>query len=167
MARSSPVTAVSSAPRSRRSVATVVSSQRTATWSAVNPCSSGVVDRRSGVEQRRDRPWRSPSPDRLVQVARRRPRAVRAEHLDHLGVREVERPPEVVVDEILPGAGVDHEHRARRVLELAGVVEDLVAVESGAVVGRVGAGLEQHPRQLGVAGDPGGAVQGDLEPVAL
>ena len=127
----------------------------------------GVVDWRSGVEQRRDCPWRSASPDRLVQVARRRPRTVCAEHLDHLGIREVERPPEVVVDEILPGAGVDHEHRARRVLELAGVVEDLVAVESGAVICRVGAGLEQHPRQLGVAGDPGGAVQGDLEPVAL
>ena len=36
-----------------------------------------------------------------------------------------------------------------------------------AIVGRVGARLEQHPRQLGVAGDPGGAVQRDLEPVAV
>ena len=91
---------------------------------------------------------------------------MRAEHLDHLGVREVQRPSEVVVDEILPRAGVDHEHRARRVGELARVVEDLVAVVALAIVGRVGTRLEQHPRQLGVAGDPGGAVQRDLEPLA-
>ena len=127
----------------------------------------GRVDRRAGVEQRGDRPRRPPAPDRLVQVTADRPRAVRAEHLDHLRVREVQRPPEVVVDEVLPRAGVDHEHRARRVGELARVVEDLVAVVAVALVGRVGARLEQHPRQLGVAGDPGRAVQGDLEPVAV
>ena len=127
----------------------------------------GRVDRRAGVEQRGDRPRRAPAPDRLVQVTRVRPRAVRAEHLDHLGVREVQRPPEVVVDEVLPRAGVDHEHRARRVAELARVVQDLVAVEPVAIVGRIGARLEQHSRQLGVAGDPGGAVQRDLEPLAV
>ena len=87
-----------------------------------------------------------------------------AEHLDHRGVGEVERSPEVVVDEVLPGAGVDNEHRARRVAELARVIQDLVAVKPVAIVGRVGARVEQHPRQLGVAGDPGGAVERDLEP---
>jgi len=89
------------------------------------------------------------------------PCAVRAEHLDHLRVGEVERPPEVVVDEVLHGAGVDHEHRASRIGELARVVEDLVAVVAIAIVGRVGA--EQGPR----AAQVGGCDRGDQRGCAL
>jgi len=94
-------------------------------------------------------------------------RAVRAEHLDHLRVGEVERSPEVVVDQVLPSAGVDHEHRTRRIGELGRVIEHLVAVVAVAVIGRVRARLEQHPRQLRVAGDPGRPVQRDLQPLAV
>ena len=126
----------------------------------------GGVDRRAGIEQGCDRPGRPAAPDRLVEMGRRRPRAVGAEHLDHCGVGEVERSPEVVVDQVLPGAGVDDEHRARRVTELAGVVEDLVAVQAVALVGRVRARVQQHARQLWVAGDPSGAVERDLQPIA-
>jgi hypothetical protein len=48
-----------------------------------------------------------------MQMVSGHPCAVRAEHLNHLGIGEVQRPPDVVVDEVLSGAGVDDEHRAR------------------------------------------------------
>jgi len=47
------------------------------------------------------------------------------------------------------------------------VVENLIAVVALALVGRIRARLEQHPRQLDVAGDARCAVQGDLEPLAV
>ena len=133
----------------------------------MRPWSSGLSIGAPASSSAADGPGGSSAPDGLVQMAGRCSGAMRAEHLDHLRVGEVERAAEVVVDEVLARAGVDHEHRAGRIGVLAGVVEHLVAEVAVPLVGRVGARLEQYPREFRVAGDPGGAVEGDLEPLLV
>lgn len=80
----------------------------------------GRVDGGAGVEQRRHCPSRASAPHRLVEMSRVGARTVRAEHVDHLRVGEIQCPREVVVDEVLARPGLDHQPRACRVEELAG-----------------------------------------------
>jgi hypothetical protein len=82
-------------------------------------------------------------------------------------VLEIQRAPEAVDDHLRVGARFDQQLGAGRVAVLAGVVQRLTDGVVQARVVRVSTRGEKRLGQCAVAGDPRGAVDRRLRPVAM